>query len=95
MDKGTIFECMAPNGAVITAVVITSYSSKDESIITNICYAQNRIFEYQEVTIMDLDDDPENFSFNVSYHKDAIFGNVLCDYCVIPELDEALKYYAE
>lgn len=93
MNKGIVFECTAPNGAVITAVVINSYAD-GVCVETNICYSQNRLFEYNEFIIYDIDNsDPDNPSFKSTYHIETQFGDILCDHCVIPELDEELKKF--
>jgi hypothetical protein len=93
MNRGTVFECTTPNGAVITAVVINSYPGAT-CVETNICYSQNKLFEYNEFRIWDVDNsDPENPSFKSTYHIETQLGDVLCDYCVIPELDEELKKF--
>jgi hypothetical protein len=84
MEKGTIFQCTAPNGADITAVVLSCYN-ESQFLETNICYGQNRLFECVVLTIYEVDD---NFKEHLT--TDYMMGDTIIDYCVIPELDEEL-----
>lgn len=93
MQKGTIFEFTAPNGAEVLAVCIDCVATNEARFgITNtfVCYGQNRLFTY----IIDYVQLPiEVEEGNIEYQlceTNPRFGSVLCDYCVIPEYDEIL-----
>lgn len=89
MEKNTIYEITTPNGVRIDAVCISEYTITISKNITKqiaICYGQNRLFEY---TIL------SNYLFIDGHYKwdivDHRMGDIICDYCVIPELDEILE----
>lgn len=87
MDKGTVFSAKAPNGVEITAVVLRSYETLYATI--NVCYSQNRLFEYVEIPIIDFSGD--EFGYTTKEIIDTMFGDTIIDYVVIPELDEELS----
>lgn len=79
MEKNQIFEFTAPNGALVTGIVVyVIYDWDFDGYLIGhnyIVYAQNRLVFYREnveKTIWEL-------------------GEVLVDYCVIPELDTLLE----
>jgi len=104
MKKGTIFQVTAPNGVEITAVVLNTTSSFDESSYNDrvhyrhICYAQNRIFEYfvsyERVSVaVGRNEYGDDIMDDQTVIIDSSFGETLVDYCVIPAADEALEKY--
>lgn len=81
MKKNDVFVFTTEEGIEVPAVVVACISSSDyrESFL---CYAQNRLFNYS----IYYDFDWETGQNTV----DEAFEGTLCDYCVIPELDELL-----
>ena len=92
MERGSIFEFYV-NGATVRAVCIDIADRQDyyddSGYKSYLCYAQNRLFYYIEY-------------FTVKYNEDSLepectstweLGNILVDYCVIPEFDEILKSF--
>ena len=66
-----IIEIKTPNGIKITAYIIQSIGN------THICYAQNKLF-----TVF------ETFEFvDGEIINELYYGDIIIDYCVIPELD--------
>jgi hypothetical protein len=89
MDKGTVFSAKAPNGVEITAVVLRSYETLYSTI--NVCYSQNRLFEYEEIPNVDYLENVIGYIIGTRTTTDTRFGDTIIDYCVIPELDEKLS----
>lgn len=82
MEKNVIFTFTAPNGVVVTAVVVAIISSSKYQTEA-LCYAQNRLFTFYEHIAYDIETgEPES---------DYSYGEVLCDYAILPEYDDVLK----
>ena len=95
MKKNDVFTFTAPNGAKVTGVVVNLLSSSIEEgkcdyfeYRTWLCYAQNRLFSYNEAYGSKWPNEPEETLW-------ARFGNTLVDYCIIPELDDLLEKHEE
>jgi len=87
MKKNDIFAFTAPNGVEVTAVVIEliAYEVNYKWAIKRfVCYAQNRIFTYEEShCIWDfMNEEPK-----------SKYGKVLVDYAILPEYDTILEDY--
>jgi hypothetical protein len=93
MEKGMIFEFIAPNSANVSAVCLECINTSDSEFgITNtfLCYGQNRLFTY----MIDYISCPVEVEEGVLDYQlcetNPRFGSVVCDYCIIPEYDELL-----
>ena len=102
MEKGTIFQFTAPNGAEVTAVVLNVTTRIDDCsdrlFCHHICYGQNRVFDYfitynQVPVAVDRDEFGDDIIENQTVIEDSAFGEVLVDYCIIPGADDALEKY--
>lgn len=82
MKKNDVFAFTAPNGVEVTGVVTAIISSTKYQTVA-LCYAQNRLFTFYEHIAYDLE--------TGDAESDYSYGEVLVDYCIIPELDEVLK----
>lgn len=80
MERYDVFEFVAPNGANVKAVVLDVMSNYREDLgyctYDYVCYGQNRLFTMN------------NTEANPEYR----FGYVICDYVIIPEIDEKLTH---
>jgi hypothetical protein len=82
MEKNTIFTLTTSNGAEVTAVVVAIISSSKYQTEV-LCYAQNMLFTLYEHIAYDIETgEPES---------DYSYGEVLCDYAILPEYDDILK----
>ena len=87
MKRGDIFTFTAPNGVEVTAVVIArvvhevSYKWATERFV---CYAQNRLFTYEEFHCI--------YEFMKEEPKSK-YGEVIVDYAVLPDYDAMLDRY--
>lgn len=96
MEKNDVFKFTAPNGVEVTAIVV--HSSWHDWMngygqYIHLCYAQNRLFTFEEFI------EPEEtkevlepwFHYVKSGKKSRYFyGEVIVDYCIMPELDTLL-----
>ena len=95
MDKNDIFVFTAPNGAEYVAVILETVEHFSSRV--HICYSQNKLFTYIEkldkvivaVGIDEFGDDIFEESLNTEYY----YGDVITDYCTIPEYDRRLEDY--
>ena len=93
MKAKDVFEIKTPNGEVIKAVVVSKvctfseFNSVGDEYITRfyLAYSQNRLF----ICIEEYGDF-EDYTENQGKVKPE-FCRVVCDYCVIPDLDDLLK----
>lgn len=84
-NKG-IIEVTTPDGTTIAAVALLKIFELEDSSIY-VCYSQNRLFTYiVDNVFLYVDGDLQDIGY-------SNFGKVICDYCVIPELDELLSSY--
>lgn len=93
MNKGDIVEIKSPNEVTITAIVLDCISTAETRfgiLNTYLCYSQNRLFtysiEYYQEWIQ-TEEDKFEYQFCEHNHK---FGSIICEYCIIPGLDEVL-----
>ena len=87
MKRGDIFTFTAPNGVEVTAVVISRIAHEvDYKWATErfVCYAQNRLFTYEESHCI--------WDFMKEEPKSK-YGEILIDYCILPDYDEILERY--
>ena len=86
MNKNDIFTFTAHNGVEVTAVVIAEVAN-EIPILTHItrylCYAQNRLFTYEESYSIMHTELPHEFKY----------GEVIVDYAVLPDYDAMLENY--
>ena len=81
MKKKDVFKCTTPNGVEVTAAVVDCTCSSDYRECY-LCYAQNRLFNY---TIY------HDFDWETGQPMtDEVYEGVVCEYCIIPELDTLL-----
>lgn len=88
MKKNDVFTCTAPNGVEVQAVVISEVAyevGNINAVRRLICYAQNRLFTYEE---------SHNIWHN-EYPTEYRYGKVLVDYCILPDYDAMLERYSE
>ena len=82
MKKNDIFTFTAPNGVEVTAVVVgTTGIQKDyfgRDFLNHICYAQNRLFTYNEW--IDV--------------EQKLYGEVIVDYAILPDYDKLLQLHS-
>ena len=88
MNKNEIFTFIAPNnGAEVDAVVLDKSESFDAftdlRTIQYLCYAQNRLVYYYEVTNC------------LTGESEEMIDKPIVDYCVIPEYDSYLEAYKD
>ena len=101
MEKHDVFEFTAPNGVVITAVVLdktTHYAeSTDNYSATYLCYTQNRIFTYiyteRTLPVCIGQDEYGDDRFEYQDVKEYEFGKIIVDYAILPDYDELLKNF--
>lgn len=87
MKKNDVFTFTAPNGVEVTAVVIASVAYEvDYKWATErfVCYAQNRLFTYEESHCI--------WEFMKEELKSK-YGKVIVDYAILPDYDELLDRY--
>lgn len=91
MKKHDIFTFKAPNGVEVTAVVVAGVAREVDYNLQRetkrfICYAQNRLFTYEEsYSIWDLmEEEPK-----------SKYGEILIDYCILPDYDSMLERYSD
>lgn len=81
MKKNEILTFTAPNGVEVTAVVVDTVSRNlnyaGHSCITTLCYSQNRLFTWKQ-------------EFYAGECRASNYGEVIVDYCIIPEYDAML-----
>ena len=86
MEKNEIFTFTAPNEVEVTAVIINRVAYEvdyKEAIERWLCYAQNRLFTYEESHSIWQEDAPHKFKY----------GEVLVEYCILPDYDVMLENY--
>lgn len=84
MKKNDVFTFTAPNGVEVTAVVINRVAYEIDHLETVerwLCYAQNRLFTYEESHPICHDELPHTFEY----------GEVIVDYAILPDYDELLN----
>lgn len=84
MKKNDVFTFTAPNGVEVTAVVINrvAYEIGFKYVVERwLCYAQNRVFTYDESHLLCHNELPHTFKY----------GEVLVDYAVLPDYDKMLE----
>ena len=87
MKKNDIFTFTAPNGVEVTAVVVAEVAHDvDYKWATDrfVCYAQNRLFTYEESHCI--------WDFMMEEPKSK-YGEVIADYAILPDYDELLARY--
>lgn len=87
MNKHDVFTFTAPNGVEVTAVVIAKIAYEvDYKWATTrfLCYAQNRLFTYEE-----------SHCIWEHMHEEPKFkyGEVIVDYAILPDFDEQLRKF--
>ena len=88
MKKNDIFTFTAPNGVEVTAVAINRVAYEVDylkAVERWLCYAQNRLFTYEESHPICQDDVPHRFKY----------GEVIVDYCILPDYDAMLESYSD
>ena len=102
MEKHDIFQFTAPNGVKVIGAVIEeikrNYNENTDQLFTQfLCYAQNRLFTYNivysTVTVAVGQNEFGDDVFEEQQVADDSFGEVLVDYCILPDYDEVLKNY--
>lgn len=110
MKKYDVFTFTAPSGVKVTAVVvdvlepITEQIPDETMVITkHLCYAQNRLFYYNEVEetkkVIDegWDDPTESYYYVLQFHSHEVKSSggylerIVIEYCILPEYDTALE----
>lgn len=84
MEKNKIFTFTAPNGTEVTAIAISKVAYEvdcKDAVERWLCYAQNRLFTYEESHPIYKWDAPHKFKY----------GKAIVDYCTIPEYDTILE----
>lgn len=84
MKKNDIFTFTAHNGVEVTGVVVDIVSRNlnyaGRSCITTLCYSQNRLFTWKQ-------------EFYDGECKASNYGEVIVDYCILPDYDAMLENY--
>ena len=83
MKRGDIFTFTAPNGVEVTGVCLYPIF-KGTAVTTYVCYAQDRRLTYEESHCI--------WEFMKEEPKSK-YGEILIDYCVLPDYDEILERY--
>ena len=86
MKKNDVFTFTAPNGAEGTAIVVAIISSSKYQTVA-LCYAQNRLFTFYEHIAYDIE--------TGDAESDYSYGEVLVDYCILPDYDAMLEEYSD
>lgn len=86
MKKNEIFNFMAPNGVVVTAVVVAIISSSRYQTVA-LCYTQNRLFTFYEHIAYSMESGEADTDYSC--------GEILVDYVVIPYYDDMLKRHKD
>lgn len=84
MKKNEIFTFTAPDGVEVTAIAINRVAYEvdyKQAVERWLCYAQNRLFTYEEIHSIVREDSPNRFKY----------GNVIVEYCTIPKYDTILE----
>ena len=87
MKKNDVFAFTAPNGVEVTAVVIAEVAYEvDFKWATErfVCYAQNRLFTYEESHCIGdfMKEEPK-----------SKYGEIIVDYAILPDYDKMLERY--
>ena len=87
MKKNDIFTFTAPNGVEVIAVVIAKVAYEIENKWATerfVCYAQNRIFTYEESHCIwkHMNEKPK-----------SKYDEVIVDYAILPDYDAMLENY--
>lgn len=88
MEKNDIFTFTASNGVEVTAVVVDEficYDSPFQCVKRFLCYSQNRLFQWIEVSHC-VDVESEEWEIVRSY-----YDKVIVDFAILPDYDRALK----
>jgi hypothetical protein len=99
MKRGDLFTFNSPAGVEVTAVVLhvnKVYEDSDGMMFEHICYAQNRLFtyfvKYGDMPVESYDENLNRVAINYqTVVLTAAFGEVIVDYVVIPDYDDALE----
>ena len=100
MEKGSLFKIVMPNNVEVTAVVLDAHFTDMCAYYEGryVAYAQNRLF----TAINTLEEIVETDEWGLitkrtgEYDESAPkFEGMIADYCVIPEVDEALNCIVE
>lgn len=88
---------LTPNGVEIKAIVIREgYDSQiepDYVCRTGIAYGQNRLFSFYSETRCDIEFCDATGEIEIEWREEELsFGEILCDYVIIPELDKELAF---
>ena len=93
MKKNDVFTFTTPNGAEVTGVIVELLDSSVEEgscdyyeYRTWLCYAQNRIFIYNEAYGSKYPGEPEETLW-------TRFNRTLVEYCILPEQNKILEDY--
>ena len=86
MKKNEIFTFTAPNGVGVTGVVTAIINSTKYQTVA-LCYAQNRLFTFYEYIAFDME--------TGDTESDYSYGEVLVDYCILPDYDDLLERYSD
>lgn len=84
MKKNEIFTFTAPNGVEVTAIAINRVAYEvdyKQAVERWLCYAQNRLFTYEESHPICQENTPHSFKY----------GEDIVSYCTIPEYDIILE----
>lgn len=84
MKKNGIFTFVAPNGTEVTAIAINRVAYEVDyklAVERWLCYAQNRLFTYEEIHSIVQENNPHRFKYD----------KTIVDYCTIPEYDTILE----
>jgi hypothetical protein len=84
MQKNEVFTFINTNKVKVTAVVVAIISSSKYQT-TAICYAQNRLFTFNEHVFYNVESGEAESNCSYSY------GEVLVDYAVLPDYNKRLK----
>lgn len=86
MKLNDVFTFKAPNGVEVTGVVTAIISSTEHQTVA-LCYAQNRLFTFYKHTAYNVE--------SGEAESDYSYGEILVDYAILPDYDDALKNYQE
>jgi hypothetical protein len=88
MEKNDIFTFTAPSGVEVTAVVVDEficYDSPFQRVKRFLCYSQNKLFQWIEVSHC-VDVESEEWEIERSYYDE-----VIVDFAILPDYDRALR----
>lgn len=97
MEKGTIIEITAPNGAVINTVIIDVIKDRNgsennyQSFNTYVCYGNNTLFICKNEEYYDNGIDFNGEPYVDSNETTVIFDHIIMEDVNIPYIDNLIK----